>query len=230
MINIQFLKDISILDHFQGVNAMKVDKIKVVEELFQIHKVLTISELAHSLNRSVVTARRQLDKMEYFSSYTHNSRYYTVKSVTTFNENGIWHHGEIYFSKFGTLKRTIIHLINISPCGMTVSQIFNILGIKCYSHLNLFYKNGIISRSKIDKGFIYLAKEESIYKKQLNYYDHPKGLTSQAAIKLLVEYINNPKATYQDLSKAMNQHNFQIPVKTIELFFKEHGVKKTLKF
>lgn len=206
---------------------MKKGEIKVIEELFQIHKVFTICELTEHLDCSEITARRRLNEFGYFSSYTHNSRYYTIDSVAKFDSNGIWCYDDICFSSFGTLKRTITHLIDDSPHGITVSQISSILKIKCYSPLNLFYKNGNFNRIKQDKGYIYLSKQENIYQKQVDYYKQLEDLKPQTAIQLLVEYINNPIASCQELSQAMSQKHFQVTAEAIQSFFKKHGVKKT---
>lgn len=209
---------------------MKQAEIKVIEDLFNVHKVLTISELAQHLTCSEITARRRLHHVGYFSSYNHNSRYYTIKALTKFDHHGIWCHNNICFSKLGTLKRTITHLIDNSPSGMTVSQISNILRIKCYAPLNLFYKNGYFNRIKHEKQFIYLSKQENIYQQQLDYYKHADDLKPQTAIQLLVAYINNPNATCQQLSQTLLQKHFQVTAEAIHSFFEKHGVKKTPKF
>lgn len=209
---------------------MKANKIKVVEDIFHIHKVATISELAQHFNCSHVTARRRLFDVGYFSSYTHNSRYYTINSVAKFDQNGIWCYNNICFSELGTLKRTIAHLIDNSQSGMTVSQLSNILKIKCYAPLNLFYKHELFNRIKHDKQFIYLSKQENIYQKQLDYYNQKQDLQPQAAIQLLVEYINNPNATCGQLSQSLAQKDFQVSAQAIQSFLEKQGVKKKPKF
>jgi len=209
---------------------MKLSKIKVLEALFHVNKVLTISELAHHLDCAEITARRQLHAVGYFSSYTHNSRYYSIKSVVTFDHHGIWCYKNICFSKFGTLKRTITHLIDNSTAGMTVSQISRILRIKCYAPLNLFYKNGCFNRIKYNKQFIYLSTQDHIYQQQLSYYQQAGDLKPQTAIQLLIEYINNPNATCGQLSQALARKNFTVTTEAIHSFFEQHDVKKTPKF
>lgn len=209
---------------------MKQAKIKVIEDLFHVHKVLTISELARHLNCAEITARRKLHALGYFSSYTHNSRYYTISSVVKFDQHGIWCHNNICFSKLGTLKRTITSLIDNSFSGMTVSQLSKIIRIKCYAPLNLFYKNGYFNRIKQNKQFIYLSKQENIYQQQLDFHKQAEQLKPQTAIQLLVEHINNPDATCQQLSQTLQQKHFQVTAEQIQSFFEKHGVKKKPKF
>jgi hypothetical protein len=213
-----------------GNFTMKQAKIKVIEELFHVHKVLTISELAQHLNCAEITARRKLHPLGYFSSYTHNSRYYTINAVVKFDQHGIWCHNNICFSKLGTLKRTITSLIDNSSSGMTVSQISKIIRIKCYAPLNQLYKNGYFNRIKQNKQFIYLSKQENIYQQQLDYHKQAEHLKPQTAIQLLVEYINNPDATCQQLSQTLRQKHFQVTAEAVQSFFEKHGVKKKPKF
>ncbi len=209
---------------------MNQTKIKVIEDIFHIRKALTISELAQHLNCAEITARRKLHQVGYFSSYTHNSRYYSINSVVSFDHNGIWRYNNICFSKFGTLKQTIIHHIDNSPNGMTVSQLSRILTIKCYTPLNLFYKNGYFNRIKHNKQFIYLSKKINIYQQQLDYFEQQEHLNPQAAIQLLVEHINNRDASCQQLSQKLQQKDFQVSAEAVQSFFEKQGIKKTPKY
>ena len=206
---------------------MKSDKTKVIEDLFHAHKALPISAVADCLGRSEITARRVLKKVGYYSSYTHNSQYYTIESVVRFNSYGIWCHNHIYFSRFGTLKETMIRLVDESKAGLSVSQLSEVLGMKCYSAVHLFHKQGAFNHIKQGKGFIYLSKQGSIYQNQLSYYTLHEPLTPQAAIELLVYYVDHPEASYKQLVRVLRKKHFQATTESVESFFKEHGVKKT---
>ncbi len=206
---------------------MKTDQPKIIEELFLAHKVLTISTVAQRLGRSEITARRVLKKVGYYSSYTHNSQYYTIKSVVRFNSYGIWCHNHVCFSEHGTLKATMIRMIDESRAGLTVSQLSEILRMKCYAAVHLFHKQGAFNHIKRGKGFIYLSKQESICQSQLAYYTLPDQLTTQAAIELLVYYVDHPGVSYKKLERVLKKRHFQTTSEAIESFFKEHGVKKT---
>jgi len=206
---------------------MKSDKTKIIEELFHAQKALPISAVADYLDRSEITARRVLKKVGYYSSYTHNSQYYTIESVVRFNSYGIWCYNHICFSQFGTLKETMIRLIDESKAGLTVSQLSEILGMKCYAAVHLFHKQGAFNYIKQGRGFIYLSKQESIYQNQLSYYTLPEPLTIQAAIELLVYYVDHSEAGYKQLVRVLRKKHFQATTESVASFFKEHGVKKT---
>ena len=78
-------------------------------ELFKCKKVLTIDELVAVLNCSHVTVRRRLKEWNTYSSYNKNNRYYTLPTIPKFSKKGIWKYRDIFFSKYRTNKKTIIH-------------------------------------------------------------------------------------------------------------------------
>lgn len=204
---------------------MKIKNVKVIEDFFTLQKVSTIVNLADYLKCSHVTARRQLRNFNYFSSYTHNSQYYTLQTITKFNSDGIWSYNDIHFSKFGTLKNTMLHLVDISRSGLTVSELSEKLKIKCYSTLNLFYKNGYFNRIRYEKDYVYLSKDRDIYQKQYSYYF--KELNPQTAIQLLIEFINHDlDISYKMLCAKVRQNGFEITIPETEQFFKKYPIKK----
>ena len=72
---------------------------------FRRHRVMTIEEVQRAMGDvSKITAFRHLKKLDYLTSYTHSCRYYTLKEIAEFDEDGLWCYGEIGFSKHGTLK------------------------------------------------------------------------------------------------------------------------------
>ena len=67
---------------------------------FALKKVQTVTELSEILQCSLITVRRRLKEWDACTSYNKNGRYYTLRSIPTFNKNGIWRYLDIYFSKW----------------------------------------------------------------------------------------------------------------------------------
>lgn len=217
-----------ILNHFTGI-FMKIESNKVIEDFFALQKVSTIIDLADYLKCSHITARRHLGRSKYFSSYTHNSRYYTLPTIAKFNSDGIWTFRDIHFSKFGTLKNTMLHLVDLSRSGLTVSELSEKLKIKCYGPLNLFYKNGCFNRIHFEKNYVYLSKNIEIYQKQ--YRSYFKEINPQIAIQMLVEFINHDlNITHEILCTKLRQAGFEITIGEVEQFFKTYQIKKKPKY
>ncbi len=204
----------------------KRKKIKTLSNLFQQNICLTINEISIKLNCSKITAGRYLNSFEYFSSYSHNSKWYTIAPILKFDKHGLWRYDSICFSKFGTLKNTVIHFIEQSRCGLTSGQLSELLGITCYSVLSQFYKSGTIDRVKMDRGFVYLSKDEKKKKQKLSHVSQEKNLAPQMAIFVLVEYIKNPNFSFSDISTALSKRHIVAPAEAIKQLFKKHNIKK----
>ena len=96
--------------------------------------------------RSIPSFHRDLAKLGCISSYTDNSRYYTLPDIPDYDEHGLWRHGNITFSKNLTAKETVRAIVCESPSGLTHSELQEILGVRLYSPLKaLVHEKAIIS-------------------------------------------------------------------------------------
>jgi DNA-binding transcriptional regulator YhcF (GntR family) len=122
-------------------------------------KIATIDELKDTLKtQSRMTVFRNLKKLGYISSCSHSGKYYSLKEIAEYNKYGIWLHGEILFSKYETLKKTLKHLIYDSPEGYAASELHNILSVKVDDALLELTKDNVVVRQKISGVYIYCSK------------------------------------------------------------------------
>lgn len=127
--------------------------------------ILTMPAIKKILNTNVnMTAYRILSNVSYLSSYSHAGRYYTLPEIAQFNNYGIWEYSEIYFSQFGTLKNSILHLLTQSVQGYSANELKTILEIPVYNTVLNLYKNKQIKREQISREYIYFSVSE--YKRQ----------------------------------------------------------------
>ena len=201
--------------------------------LFDQKKCWAIEELTHSLNYSTISIRRFLKDIGYYSSFTHNSMWYTLHPIPKFNKRGLWFYQEIGFSKHGNLKQTIFNFVSKSPQGLTAKDLFEILLIPCHPVLNQMYKKNQIDRFNTQRGFIYLSIDIKKRQRQLNRLQsqlftakESESLNAQAAVYVLVEYIKHPEASVAELSKAVEKREVKASPGAITMLFKEHDLKK----
>jgi len=201
--------------------------------LFDQKKCRTIEELTHSLNYSTISIRRFLKTIGYYSSFTHNSMWYTLHSIPSFNKRGLWFYQNIGFSKHGNLKQTIFNFVSKSPQGLTAKDLFEILLIPCHPVLNQMYKKNQIDRFNTQRGFVYLSIDNKKRQRQLNRLQsqlftvkESESLNAQAAVYVLVEYIKHPEASVAELSKAVEKREVKASPEAITMLFKEHDLKK----
>ena len=95
------------------------------------------------------------------------------------------------------------------------------------------YKKGRIERFKPKSEFIYLSRVPEKNERQVTQFQShvveggsTQKLTAISAVYVLVEYIKNPQASYEMLSKAAAKHQVIAPPDAIARFFAEHDLKK----
>ena len=202
-------------------------------ELFKQEKCYTIDQLSRLLNYSLISIRRFLKVIGYYSSFTHNSKWYTLRSIPSFNKNGIWFYQDIGFCKYGNLNQTIGRFIDNSFQGLTAKDLFNILSVPCHPVLNQMYKKKKIDRFNTPKGFVYLSVSESNKRLQLKRLQvltptrKIERLNPQTAVYVLVEFIKNPKASFFELSAVVKKRGVTASQQAIAQLFKDYDLKKT---
>ena len=206
-----------------------------LEELFSQQYCWNMEQLCDSLNYSAISIRRFLKQAGYFSSFTHNSKWYTLSSIPEFDNNGLWFHNRIGFSRHGNLNKNIVHFINKSSHGISAKQLAEILSISCHAVLNHMYNSGAIDRFKSQSDFVYLSSLSKRKKQQMMRLPSrqvsvsaPRELNPQTAVYVLVEYIKNPQSSFDELSGAVAKKQFIATPKAIARFFDKHDLKKTL--
>jgi hypothetical protein len=213
--------------------APRTDTQNQLAELFKLKKCYTIEQLSQRLNYSLISIRRFLKVIGYYTSFTHNSKWYTLRSIPSFDKNGIWFYQEVGFCKHGNLNQTIGHFIDKSFQGLTAKDLFNILSVPCHPVLNQMYKKKKIDRFNTPKGFVYLTVNENkkrLQLKRLQVLTTPKKierLNPQTAVYVLVEFIKNPKASFFELSVAVKKKGVTASQQAIAQLFKDYDLKKT---
>jgi hypothetical protein len=211
----------------------QTDSHSQLAELFKQEKCYTIDQLSQQLNYSFISIRRFLKVMGYYSSFTHNSKWYTLRSIPLFDNNGIWFYQDIGFCKHGNLNQTIGRFIDKSFQGLTAKDLFNILSVPCHPVLNQMYKKKKIDRFNTPKGFVYLTVSEDkkqLQLKRLQVLTPAKKiarLNPQTAVYVLVEFIKNPKASFFDLSVVVEKKGVMASQQAIAQLFKDYDLKKT---
>ena len=84
-----------------------------IQKLLLKNTVVSLKQLRDELSdRSRSSLFRDLRKLDVISSYTHTGQYHALKRTATFDESGLWFFQDIGFSQYGTLKKTLVHMIS----------------------------------------------------------------------------------------------------------------------
>jgi hypothetical protein len=179
----------------------------------------------------VATVRRRLKEWGTLSSYNNSGRYYTLPSIPKFNKKGLWRYKEAFFSKHGTLKNTVIHLVQISHKGLSNSELEEILGINPNSYLPQCKQLEGVKREKHNRQVIYFSVDENLYKQQKRNRFPPEPTTLKLppdaiSIIVLVKLIKHPNSTPVGLADMLKQEGYEIDTVIIENLLKHHGLIK----
>jgi len=197
--------------------------------LFEQNKCLIINDLSSSLNCSSRSIQRILKKIGYYSSFTHNSKWYTLQTIPTFNTKGLWFYNNIGFSQHGNLKQTILYFVNKSSKGLTAKEIAEIISMPCHPVLNQMYKKEQVDRINTKSGFVYLSMDETKKERQTDQIVESKQyrLPSDAdAVKILVELIKHPDYTLDELCLSLMEKGTICDRDAIERLLLRHDLGK----
>ena len=122
----------------------------------------------------------------HLSSYNHNSRFFTLADVPEFDANGLWQHQGIFFSRQGTLKATVRHLVQTSEAGQTHEELQEHLHVRVYHTLLDLVRRNEVSREELDRLFLYVHADPEVRANQVDKRRHQ--IEAPAAIPPLGPY------------------------------------------
>jgi len=204
-------------------------------KLFKQKKIMTVLELSKRMDCSIPTIRKRLSQWRTYTSYNKNGRYYVLPRVPRFDEHGLWEYRGVRFSRFGTLKQTVIQLVTASEGGLSASDIGTVVGIDPRSFMLQFRDSPEIRREKIEGAYIYFsgtAADYRVQKKTREAVAAEQALplpSDSEAIAILVDILKHPRTTIQESAGRMRRKKISVGEQAIRGLLDYHAVtlKKT---
>jgi len=132
---------------------------KIIHFLQQ-HKVLQTSELTKQFGCSKWTIFRIIKDIGYLTSYNRNNSGITLAHIPEFDQNGLWNYRGFYFSRWGTLGKTIEHFVDESRAGVTAGELRKLLHHNnIYHHLTAAVGARQVFRDTKEKKPVYYSNE-----------------------------------------------------------------------
>jgi len=143
-----------------------------LRRFFRKHRVAELSALFRLLGtRSRMSVFRRLKAIGYLSSFNHAGRYYTLADVPQFDQWGLWFHRKAGFSRAGTLKATVVDLVEGSATGMTPKELLALLKLPVantlYNTLHELRHEARIHRQELAGYPLYVSAEPQRANEQL---------------------------------------------------------------
>jgi hypothetical protein len=140
---------------------------QLLRDYISTHKMVLLTDLKTEINTSShMTIFRHLKKLHYLSSISHRGKYYTLSNIPEYNDYGIWIFSGVHFSKFGTVRKTLLEVINHSLAGFRSKELHDIIGVEIKKPLLGLLADKQIVRKKIAGSYIYFSIDGDTRKKQ----------------------------------------------------------------
>jgi hypothetical protein len=129
-------------------------------KLLRQRRVVALSELFEALGtRSRMTVFRRLREVDYRTSFTHRGQYDTLAGLPEFDQWGLWFHGDIGFSRSGTLKETAAVQVEQAPDGRTHGELSHLLRVRVHNPLLELVHEGRIGRERYRGQQLYVSAD-----------------------------------------------------------------------
>jgi hypothetical protein len=155
-----------------------------LKQFFDRHNIATLDQLQEALgNPARCTVFRKLGDLQYLSSYSHRGKYYTLKSIARFTNQGLWSFRSVWFSRFGNLLQTCEAFVHGSDSGYSAAELKDILQVKTKHALTQLVRDGRLQRETFDSIYVYLSAQNEVAKRQIK---ARKVLLEQSPASLIV--------------------------------------------
>ena len=182
---------------------------------------------------------RALSAVGYLTSYSHAGRYYTLQSLPRFDEDGLWAHGGVLFSRDRTLRQTVVRMVETSSAGHTHPELQARLRLRVHDTLLDLVEEQQLSRVPLHRLFLYVSPHPERATQQVaSRRTRPlpeaviprtdKDLELAAVVEVLAEVIHGTviRLDAAEVTARLLARGIAVTVAQVERVFHRHGVGK----
>ena len=206
--------------------------------LFRTRPVADLAQLYATLDTaSRMSVFRRLSAVGYLSSYSHAGRFYTLREIPQFDRDGLWCYQGVCFSRHGSLKSTVAHLVDEAPAGRTHHELYVQLRIRVQNTLLELVQAQRIGRDAWAGSYVYVSAEASRAAAQRAARRQPREEASDEAIDVptavvidvLLELIQGAGVRIDAASVAerLRVRGVTVTADQVDRLFRLHAGKKT---
>ena len=219
--------------------ATSIKYLSQLDALFRRKRAALLGDLRAALGTaSRTTIFRVLRAAGYFTSYSHAGRYYTLRRIPQFDDFGLWSWRGVGFSSRGTLRATLVSLIEESPAGQTHEDLQQRLGLRVHDTLRTLVVDRAIGREPFKDVYLYLNADSKKAAAQLaarRQLQPPAPAASGSGplldlslvIDVLVELIHHSKEDAAAIAARLLAAGRPVTAAQVEEVFRRYDVKKT---
>jgi hypothetical protein len=202
---------------------------------FRRRQIADLAMLKHALGTpSRTTVFRVLSSAGYLTSYSHAGRYYTLDNIPRFDEAGLWAHGDVLFSKHGTLRATIVRIVEEAPGGKTHEELQAQLRLRVHDTLLDLVRDHRLGRADLDRVYLYVSADKTAGKEQvaqrrrmLTAEPSPAALPEPSLlIEVLLAVIHRPEGKPAAIAAVLDRQGRKVSREQIEAVFSRYSLGK----
>jgi hypothetical protein len=206
-----------------------------LRDLLRTNPVVEFHDILAALDgASSSTAFRYLQQVPYRTSYNHNGRYYTMYEPARYDQFGLFRHGDIFFSRDGTLKPTVRRLIQESEAGFTQRELQDLLRVRVQHFLQTLFNAGEVQRERLEGIYHYLHADAEIGQAQLRcriaYIAAAKEskivIDDTTVIRVLLVLIRHPGASSEQIVRHLRGYSPPIVLNQVSAVFTRYSVEE----
>jgi hypothetical protein len=209
-----------------------------LRRLFRQRRIVDLGGLLRTLQtESRMSVFRRLLPLGYLTSYSHGGSYYTLDDIPSFDADGLWQYQGVFFSKHGSLKDTIAHIVEAADAGHTNRELRARLQVYVHNTLLDLVKSKRVDRELLDGLFLYVsAKPERATAQVARRRQKPAGVAQGALlsgqtleIAVLLEVIHGARLIPDpaQIVERLAGKGARVTRDQVDAIFHKHGLKKT---
>ena len=149
---------------------------QTLTRLFQRQSIADLATLSDALETSSrMSVFRRLSALGYLSSYSHDGRFYTLRDIPPFDQEGLWRYQGVGFSREcafnscanGSLKATVERMVEQSDAGRTHSELYVRLQVRVHNTLHDLVKDRRIGRETLRGHYLYVSADSKRAESQM---------------------------------------------------------------
>lgn len=142
--------------------------VHALRQLFHQQQMATLPEMMRALGTQVaVTVFRKLKPLGYLTSYSHRGRFYTLREVARFDDQGLWAWKSVWFSSLGTLLNTAKTFVQDSAQGYWAEELARALHVEVQDALRHLVEQDQLSRQVLAGRYLYTSADAAVRRRQV---------------------------------------------------------------
>jgi hypothetical protein len=213
---------------------------QTLTRLFQRQSVADLATLSAALETSSrMSVFRRLSALHYLSSYSHDGRFYTLRDIPPFDQDGLWRYQGVCFSRDGSLKATVERLVEQSDAGRTHSELHVRLQVRVHNTLLDLVEGRRIGRETLRGHYLYVSANPARAHSQLilrqqqpaEPVQQPPESPAVVVIEVLLDLVRSAgvRPDAGPVAARLAARGLVVTADQVEAIFSRYGLKKTAK-